>query len=239
MNKKERPNILFIITDQQRYDSLGCYGADWVKTPNIDGLARDGMMFKNCYANNTVCTPSRASIFTGKPVTSHGVYRLHDILPENEVLFTKYLHDAGYRTALFGKLHVSGRIYEAEHRHPNDGFDEYQWCMEPGIHMDSPLNGYSRWLKEINMDFYRELKEKGRKLKHIPVEFHFTHWAAEQAVRFIENSGNEQPFFCMMSVFDPHNPYDDYPEDMLEFIEEDGIPEPLTEIGRASCRERV
>ncbi|NOY09682.1 MAG: sulfatase-like hydrolase/transferase [Spirochaetes bacterium] len=100
MNKKECPNILFIITDQQRRDSLGCYGADWVKTPNLDGLARDGMMFKNCYANNPVCTPSRASIFTGKPVTSHGVYRLHDILPEDEVLFTKHpqgTHGGTYR----------------------------------------------------------------------------------------------------------------------------------------------
>jgi len=226
----KKPNILIIITDQQRYDSLGCYGADCVETPNLDKLAGEGMLFKNCYVNNPICTPSRASIFTGKSLPGHGVYRLHDILPKDEVLFTKHLQGAGYKTALFGKLHVSGRIYEAANRHPNDGFNVYKWCMEPSIHMDSPFNGYSRWLKENHIEFYRELKDRGRDLKHIPVKYHFTHWAAEETINFIEHSDTkdgDKPFFCMMSVFDPHNPYDDYPTEMLKFIRADKIPEPL------------
>jgi len=71
---------------------------------------------------------------------------------------------------------------------------------------------------------------KGRELKHIPVEYHFTHWAAEETIKFIKNTDSSdtgKPFFCMMSVFDPHNPYDDYPEEMLKFVREDKIPEPL------------
>ena len=101
-----QPNILLLMTDQQRYDSLGCYGAHWVQTPNLDRLAEEGVLFENCYVNNTICTPSRASLLTGKHLPGHGVYKLHDILPKDEILFTKRLQQAGYRTALFGKLHV-------------------------------------------------------------------------------------------------------------------------------------
>jgi len=224
---KEQPNILLIMSDQQRYDSLGCYGADWVQTPNLDRLVEEGVLFENCYANNPICTPSRASLFTGKHLPGHGVYKLHDIFPEDEVLFTKRLQKAGYTTALFGKLHVSGRIHEASQRHPNDGFDIYEWCLEASIHLDSPFNGYSFWLQEKYPDFYQQLKEQGRNLLHIPREYHFTHWAAERTIDFINNQDRERPFFCMMSVFDPHNPYEDYPLEMLELVDEEKIPNPL------------
>ena len=58
----DRPNILLLMSDQQRYDSMGCYGADWIRTPNIDRLAAQGVLFENCTVNNPVCTPSRASV---------------------------------------------------------------------------------------------------------------------------------------------------------------------------------
>ncbi len=225
----KKPNILFICTDQQRFDSLGCYGASWVDTPNLDRLASQGVLFENCYVNNPICTPSRASIFTGKHLPGHGVYKLHDILPREEILFTERLKEEGYTTALFGKLHVSGRLYEEAQRHPHDGFDTYQWCMEASISMNSPFNGYARWLKEKDYQFYSRLKRERRKLLHIPVEYHMTHWAAERTINFIENSDPEKPFFCMMSVFDPHNPYDDYPLEMEKHVRVDEIPEPLLE----------
>lgn len=219
-----RPNILLIMTDQQRFDSLGCYGASWVQTPNIDRLAEQGVVFENCYVNNTICTPSRASMLTGKHLPGHGVYQLHDILPDDEILFTKHLQDAGYQTALFGKLHVSGRLDEEKRRHPNDGFDIYEWCMEVSLSMDSPYNGYSKWLKEQDPDFHAKLKEQGRKLLHIPRKYHFTHWAAERTIDFIENRTSAKPFFCMMSVFDPHNPYFDYPEGYEKRVDTSKMP---------------
>ncbi len=225
--QSQQPNILLIMTDQQRYDSLGCYGADWVQTPNLDRLASEGTLFENCYVNNTVCTPSRASLLTGKHLPGHGVYQLHDILPEDEVLFPKRLQQLGYTTALFGKLHVSGRLYEANQRHPNDGFDIYEWCLEGSIHLDSEFNGYSKWLQKHHPEFYRELNEKGRDLLHIPQEYHVTHWAAKRTIDFINQHGNSQPFFCMMSVFDPHNPYADYPEEMRDYVDETTLPEPF------------
>lgn len=229
-------NILLIMTDQQRYDSLGCYGVNGVQTPNLDRLAEEGVLFENCYATNPICTPSRASLFTGKHLPGHGVYKLHDILPEGEVLFTKRLQEVGYKTALFGKLHVSGRIYEAAQRHPNDGFDIYEWCLEASIHMDSPFNGYSQWLQEKHPEFYRELKEKGRNLLYIPREYHFTHWTAERTIDFIKNHHGKQPFFCMMSIFDPHNPYEDYPLEMRDLVDEHNIPDPLINQDMGSAR---
>lgn len=223
----ERPNILVLMTDQQRYDSLGCYGVDWVKTPNLDRLASQGVIFDNYYATNPICAPSRASLFTGKHLPGHGVYKLHDILPEDEVCFTRRLQQRGYHTALFGKMHVSGRIYEEARRHPNDGFDVYEWCMEAMLSMDSPLNGYAPWLKEQDPAFHDRLKAEGRKLLHHPRELHMTHWAAERTIDYIRRSPKDRPFFCKMSVFDPHNPYEDYPLEMLELVDEKGIPRPV------------
>ena len=89
-----QPNILLIMTDQQRSDSLGCYGADWVETPNLDTIAADGVVFENCYVTNTICTPSRASMWTGKHLPGHGVYKLYDNLPQDQLLFSELLQDA-------------------------------------------------------------------------------------------------------------------------------------------------
>jgi len=206
---------------------MGCYGADWVTTSNIDRLAAEGVLFESCTVNNPVCTPSRASMWTGKHLPGHGVYKLHDILPDDEVLFSRRLRDAGYRTALFGKLHVSGRLHEEAHRHPNDGFDVYEWCLESCISMDSPFNGYTRWLREQDRDFHDRLVREGRKLLHVPRKYHLTHWAAERTIDYLRSYDGGSPFFCMMSVFDPHNPYEDYPEEMLDLVDRNRIPEPV------------
>ena len=120
---EERPNILLIMSDQQRWDTLGCYGCGAIPTPALDGLAAGGVLFERCYVNATICTPSRACMLTGKPLPGHGVYRLHDTLPDDQVLLPAHLQGLGYQTALVGKLHVSGRVVEAERRHPHDGFD--------------------------------------------------------------------------------------------------------------------
>jgi arylsulfatase len=154
-------------------------------------------------------------------------------MPEDAVFFPQHLQNAGYRTALFGKLHTSSRLFEADHRHPNDGFDEYEWAIEAAIHLDSPFNGYSRWLKERDPAFYEDLLQRGRNVLHHPQEVHFTHWAADRTIDFIDRSvqGGDQanPFFVCMSVFDPHNPYEDYPLEMLDRIDDKGMPPPLSD----------
>lgn len=225
----QRPNVLILMTDQQRYDTLGCYGSEVAHTPNIDRLAGQGVLFEHCYVSNPICSPSRSSMLTGKTVPGHGLYRLYDNLPDDQVLFTKRLQDAGYKTALFGKLHICGRLKEAKERHPNDGFDIYEWCLEPYIHIDSPFNGYTRWLKQKDPQFYRKLKRLGRDIHRIPRELHMTHWAAEKTIELIKNSEPGEPFFGLMSVFDPHNPYKGYPPEMGKLIDEDKIREPMLE----------
>lgn len=222
----EQPNILFLMTDQQRSDSLGCYGLDGRNTPHLDRLAAEGVRFEQCYITNPICTPSRASIFTGKNVASHGVCRLYDNLPDSEVLFPARLRECGYQTALFGKLHVSSIDHEAHHRHPNDGFDVYEPCTEGCLRMDAPYQAYSHWLEERDPVFHQQLKKRGRRIGHVPEEFHYTTWAAERTINFLENRDASKPFCAVMSLFDPHNPYDNYPEDAAALIDRERLPPP-------------
>jgi len=192
-----QPNILLIMTDQQRFDSLGCYGFEAAHTPNLDQLATDGALFEHCYVNNPICTPSRSSLMTGKHLPGHGVYQLYDNLPEDQILFTEHLQRLGYHTALFGKLHVCSRYTEAEKRHPHDGFDVYEWCLDHAIHLDSPFNGYAKWLKETDPEFYDRLCREGKELLHIPREVHMPHWAAERTIDYVNNASANEPFFGM------------------------------------------
>jgi arylsulfatase A-like enzyme len=224
-----RPNILFLMTDQQRYDSMGCYGVDFAHTPNLDRLAEGGALFERCYVNNPICTPSRACMMTGKHLPGHGVYQLYDNLPKNEVMFTEHLQDFGYKTALFGKLHVSSAHEEAETRHPHDGFDVYEPCREGCMHMESTHQAYARWLEANHPEFYSELLEKGRGLLHPPQEVHLSHWAAERTIAYLQEHADEedaQPFFCKMSIFEPHNPYEHYPKELSALVNPDAIPAP-------------
>ncbi|THK34605.1 DUF229 domain-containing protein [Ensifer sp. MPMI2T] len=223
------PNILMIMTDQQRRDTLGVYGCDWIPTPNLDQLGNAGAVFEHCTVDNPICTPSRASILTGKPVPGHGVERVHDNLPLDEVLFTERLRqEAGYRTALFGKLHVSSRLKEEHERHPHDGFDIYEWCLEPSIAMESPFNGYTAWLRETAPDFLAALQRNGRGELHHPEAVHMSKWAADRTIAFIQSMKAErQPFFCLMSLFDPHDPYEDYPSTFRDRIDQAKIPDPV------------
>ena len=224
-----KPNILMIMTDQQRRDTLGAYGCDWIPTPNLDRLASEGVVFENCTVDNPICTPSRASIFTGKPVPDHGVLRVHDNLPPDERLFPERLRDqAGYHTALFGKLHVSSRVQEQESRHPHDGFDIYEWCLDPTVALDSPFNGYAAWLEETAPDFLTALRQNGRGELHHAEAVHSSKWAADRTIAFIESAkADTRPFFCLMSLFDPHDPYADHPLAARDRIDPTRIPGPI------------
>lgn len=224
--KRNRPNILILMTDQQRFDSLSCYGCTAINTPNLDRLAKEGALFENCYSPCPICTPTRASILTGKAVPGHGVYKLHDILPDAQILFPKRLQSIGYQTSLVGKLHVCGLWHEAEKRHPNDGFDNYEWCIDPGLNFDSKYNTFARWVKKKDPKFYKRLKKEGKSLHHFPAELHFSRWAAETTIDLIKNRDKKRPFFLLMSLFDPHDPYFDHPVEAARLVKEENIPEP-------------
>lgn len=212
-----RPNILLILTDQQRTDSLGCYGGTRVATPRIDALAREGVVFDRCYVNNPVCTPSRACLWTGKTVHGHGVHNLHDVLPDSEHLFPDRLRELGYRTALFGKLHVSARVVDQNELHPHTGFDVYANALSPYNH-DCRFHAYRDWLRERDPAFLARLQREGSAIGNIPDALHFSTWVAEQAGAFILAKAGRGPFFCCASFVDPHDPFDDHPPGWTEGV---------------------
>lgn len=221
----DRPNILLILTDQQRWDSLGCYGIRGVATPNLDALADTGCRFDNCYVNNTICTPSRASLWTGLHVPDHGVAFVYDALGPAHVLFPHRLRDMGYDTALLGKLHVSGHEYERTARHPHDGFRVYEWAPAPCHDLAGEFSAYGNWLAAHHPDVHARVTEQGANAEAIPIEAHLTTWAAQRTIDFIEHERDaDKPFFACMSVFDPHNPYWMHPPEMEDLLDVDALP---------------
>ena len=107
----ERQNVLWIQTDEQRPDSLGCYGSDWTRTPNIDALAEGGSVFRECYVQSPMCVPSRTSQLSGRYPQDLGVYSNHPfdvegVLPTDLKMVPNLFADAGYRTASLGKWHT-------------------------------------------------------------------------------------------------------------------------------------
>ena len=123
MNNK--PNLLFIMCDQQRLDCLGYSGIRPVKTPNIDSIAKDGTWFRNAYTPIPVCAPARQALFSGRRPETYGALWNFDIvfpvgqIPEGSYSWTKQIHDSGYSTAFLGKWNVSNTRKPAEF-----GFDE-------------------------------------------------------------------------------------------------------------------
>lgn len=219
INFMNRQNILLILTDQLRADALGCYGGMVVPTPHIDALAGRGKRFSDCYTDCPVCTPARASLWTGKSVMGHGVYSLHDILPEDERLFPELLREAGYTTALFGKLHVSGRLVDTNELHPHTGFDIYENALSP-YNYECRYHAYRDWLSTRHPALLDKLGHVGTSYGYIPEEAHFSKWVSERSGEFIARQAADGPFFCCASFVDPHDPFDDHPESYLETVDE-------------------
>ena len=124
-SKSERPNILYIMTDDHAAHAIGAYGSVINETPHMDRIANEGMRLDNCFCTNSICSPSRASIITGKYSHLNGVFDLNDDLDGRQMTFPKLLQADGYQTAMIGKWHLGHEsIY-----YPT-GFDH--WEILPG-----------------------------------------------------------------------------------------------------------
>ena len=131
----KRPNILFLLTDDQRWDAIGLGGSKHLKTPNMDRLGREGVYFKNAFCTTSLCSPSRASILSGLYAHAHGVVNNFTEYPANFKSFPIVLQTAGYDTAYFGKWHMG-----EDNDEPRPGFNWFVTHKGQGKYFDTEFN---------------------------------------------------------------------------------------------------
>ncbi|MBI1926781.1 sulfatase-like hydrolase/transferase [Candidatus Poribacteria bacterium] len=227
----ERPNILLITSDQQHWNTLGCLNPE-LQTPHLDGLATQGTLFRRAYCPNPTCTPTRASIITGKYPSQHGAWSLGTKLLESEHTVGEDFTRAGYRTALVGKAHFQ----------PLRGTDEFPSLESYPImqdldfwrNFDQPFYGfehtelarnhtdeahvgqhYAIWMEEKGCTNWRDYfrpptgnNDTQRRTWLIPEAFHYDAWIAERTNALLEGyQRNGENFFLWSSFFDPHPKY--------------------------------
>jgi len=213
----KRPNILWICTDQQRFDTLGCYGNSWVWSPRIDALADSGVLFANAFCQNPLCTPSRASFLTGRYPRTTRARQNGQSIPDTEILVSKALSKVGYTCGLSGKLHLSAcqpSRTPVEERRIDDGYSEFFWSHHPDD--DWSTGDYSRWLREQGREFARTSHPRSTHIQtSVAEEYHQTTWCVQMAIDFIQrHAGDSEPWLFSVNCFDPHHPFDP-PEDFL------------------------
>lgn len=212
-----KPNVLWICTDQQRWDTLGCYGNRRVRTPNIDLLARRGMLFESAYCQSPICTPSRSSFLTGRYPRTTRCRQNGQSIPEDEVPVTRLLADAGYVCGLSGKLHISAcdpTVTPVTERRIDDGYAEFHWSHDHDPEWVE--NEYIKWLREQGLTYQTEPFHGSPYVQAgMPAEQHQTTWCAQKAIDFIRNMEHfDRPWLFSVNIFDPHHPFDP-PEDYL------------------------
>lgn len=222
-----RRNVLFVTSDQQRFDSLGVTGNRFARTPTLDALARQGVLYRRAHVQNVVCMPSRTTMLTGQHPLTHGVVANGIPAPDGGPNVAAILRGAGYRTALLGKAHFDphldpllrfpeNRLAAARSTGPWRGFEH----VELATH--GPLGGhhYADWLwthhPEAVRGFGSVLTGSGGgetgapevKLNPIAREHYHTDWIADRAVAWLRSLGADDAFFCWVSFPDPHHPFD-------------------------------
>jgi len=204
----EKPNILVVMTDQQKATASHLYGNTFCETPSMERLARDGVLFENAFTPHPLCVPTRVSLWTSQFPHSHGGRRNQTLMPSDAAHTFKIWKEAGYRTGLVGKNHC----FEL----PEDIALFDMWCYMARNNPsrdESPLEKeWFQGLREVQAarQWRRGMPSKNPRFDYAvspaPVERHSTALIARQAVRFLEESRNE-PFALWVSFPDPHEPW--------------------------------
>ncbi len=216
MNGKKnsrQPNIIIILADDMGYGDCGCYGSSSIKTPRLDSLASGGVRFTDFHSNGAVCSPTRASMLTGRYPQRCGVEDVilaasqrHVGLPVEEVTFAELLKGEGYKTALFGKWHLG---YEPKFNPVRRGFDEFRGFVSGNVDYKSHID------QTGEVDWW-----KGDVLK--PEEGYTTELVTEHGMRFIKEN-KDTPFCLYLAHECPHYPYQGPKDDAFR---SPGHPEP-------------
>ena len=178
----DRPNILFIFTDDHAYQAIGAYGSNRNETPNMDRLAAEGMRFTNCCVTNSICGPSRAVIQTGKYSHVNGFMTNADRFDNTQQTFPKLLQKAGYETAIIGKWHLACDV---------TGFDYSEVLIGQGPYYNPPMirNG-------------ERTEHTGRTTEII----------TDLSLEWLKNRDTSKPFLLMTQHKAPHREWAPYPE---------------------------
>ena len=214
-----KPNVIFILSDDQGWGDAGVYGATDILTPNIDRIAKNGIRFTQFYANAPVCSPSRAAILTGKTPLNAGVPgNIASIagqtngMPASEVTMAEMFKSNGYQTAAIGKWHLG---YTDALQPGGQGFD-YQFG-----HLVGCIDNYSHfyyWRGPNRHDLYQNGKEIFRDGSYFPAMCY------EEASQFM-TANQQEPFFIYYAMNSPHYPYQGS-DKWNKYYREKGIPYP-------------
>jgi arylsulfatase len=250
-----KPNILFIMTDQQRWDALGATG-DWVNTPNLDSLAEEGFLFSNCYTNSPVCAPARISLASGLYPHNHGLWHNNAYdLPAGLFTWMKAARNNGYRTSLFGKAHLRQRhnkdIRTLEHFMRRYGFDDVneivgpRACTKTLSHMTDLWEREGHWQAYID-DYAERFAHKPHiaKPSTLPLELYADSYIGQRAWDYLKGYQHQKPWCLMLSFGGPHEPWD-APEPYASMYRPEDMPPPRSlgsgwdEIPESTLQERL
>ena len=199
---EQRPNILIIQADQLAAPALKCYGNPVSKTPNIDALAEDGVVFDSAYCNNPLCAPSRFSMMAGQHASAIGAYDNGAEFLADIPTFAHYLRAGGYRTSLCGKMHFVGadQLHGFEERLTTDVYPaDHGWAPD----WERPDHRFDWWYH--NMD---SVHEAGPCERTNQIDFDDeTGFCAQRHLYDMARDRDERPFCMTVSFTDPHDPY--------------------------------
>lgn len=220
--KTGRPNILFLMTDQQRGDCLGADGNTVIQTPNLDRIAGEGTRFQHAYSCVPSCTPARAALLTGLGPWRNGMLGYSRVGERYDVEMPRILAESGYHTCGIGKMHWHPQrnahgfhqmILDESGREqsPNFRSDYRAWFASVAPNLNPDETG-------IGWNSYRAGTYK------LPEELHPTHWTADTAINFLNSYKQDKPFFLKVSFARPHSPYDP-PDRFMKQYEDAALPE--------------
>ncbi|MXY56634.1 MAG: sulfatase-like hydrolase/transferase [Gammaproteobacteria bacterium] len=230
------PNILFLMTDQQRWDAMSCAG-DWVETPALDRIAAEGVRFTQCVTTTPICIPARVTLATGRYPHNNAVWNnLQYTMPPDAPTWMRAIRDLGYRTSLFGKTHLhphQGDLREREHLLNAYGLDDIDEIGGPRASAQVMSHMTAGWEAKGLLEAYREdYAERFANKPHVvrpsvlPLEDYIDVYVGQQAKRYLENYNRDEPWCCWVSFGGPHEPWD-APEPFASMYDPEAMPAPV------------
>ena len=243
-----RPHILFILTDQQRADALGCAGHPLIKTPHIDRLASEGIRFTHCFTTSPLCTPTRVSLAMGLYPHNNNQWLGDATVPLDADTYMRRLRQSGYRTASIGKNHLypmeNCDLYANEPNYHAIGFDHIEdlsgtWGIIAGKSV------YTDYLQSLGLlvpvqQYLKELESKPDEIRRFiaeplpfpgaeePADHYIDAFIARRVERYVEAYDSDRPSFVYVGFQGPHEPWD-APQRYTDLYNPDSVPDPIPE----------